>query len=720
MCMKKQTRLWFLLIAMHATLWCLPQSKSTGMNTALISLLQERNAPGFTCDLLVQGHMHLLNNHEASYGYTVNYFYGDIASIHCNINTVPLLLQAGIISYAEYIPAHKQLLNDTMVYRNRIKPVKVWTSPLPQAYNGEGILMGLIDSGLDFKHGDFKDSLGKTRVLYLWDQNPASGSAVPQPYNYGIEWTKNQMDNNQCSHLDLAYYGHGTHVTGIAAGNGKASGRYEGIAAKSPIIMVALNFNKAGPTTADALHYIFTKAAALNLPCVVNASVGDYYGSHDATDLEAKLIENMLRNQPGRAMVAAIGNAGYVKYHVKTHPAAGDTAFTWFENNGSHYYWCYADTAQAKNFRVAFGVNSPNFNNISRTPFRNYNYALGTLKRDTLRNAAHQRIGILETSASINNYGVYELFVKINSDSSNVFWRVETTGSGSHHAWNFDFKSTTLPGTAQHPRMSKYAMPDTMYSMVSSFQCSEEVITVGNYVNMYGFVDVNNTYQPSGQKAGEIAFSSSSGPTRDGRTKPDIAAGGQYILSAMPAGLKTVLFNNSPYQLAPDTVHVIGGGSSAASPIVAGLAALYMQRHPSATNQQLRDAIRFCAYKDYYTGSNLPDYRWGFGKLDGKASMTCNETGVAVGIDAHEKNQITLFPNPFSEMLSVQKIPIETGEAAVYDLSGKCIYKTTFSGGRFDLPGSQIETNTCGLLLIRFSNGTSTFTTKAILERNQH
>lgn len=716
--MKKSLRLSLLVLTLLIKTTCLPQGNSTGMNTALITMLANRNTQNTVCDLLVQGNMHLLNTNQDTYGYKVNYAYGNIASINCNLQTISVLLNAGIITYAEYIRPHKQLLNDTMVYRNRIKPVKVWTSPLPQAYNGEGILMGLIDSGLDFKHGDFKDSLGKTRVLYIWDQVPASGSSVPQPFNYGIEWTKSQMDNNQCTHLDLAYYGHGTHVTGIAAGNGKASGKLEGIAAKSPIIMVALNFNKAGPTTADALHYIFTRAAALNMPCVVNASVGDYYGSHDATDLEAKLIENMLRNQPGRAMIAAVGNGGYVKYHVKTKPPANDTAFTWFENNGSHDYWCYGDTAQIRNLRMAVGVNSPNFNTIAHTPFRNYNYALGTLKRDTLRNANHQRIGIIESAASINTYGVYELYIKINSDSNNVFWRIETTGSGLHHAWNFDFKSSGLPTSAQHPRINKYAMPDTMYSIVSSFQCSEEVITVGNYVNMYGFVDVNNMYQPSGQKAGEIAFSSSSGPTRDGRTKPDIAASGQYLLSSMPAGLKTILFNNSPYQLAPDTVHVIGGGSSAASPIVAGLSALYMQRHPGTTNQQLRDAIRFCAFHDYYTGTNLPDYRWGFGKLDGKATMTCNESVIAVSLAAQSNHALRVFPNPFSEILQVTALPVQEGTVTIFDTNGTSIYKGHFSSAQFVLHSHQIPANVNGILLLRFSDGTQHFTTKAILVRN--
>src|SRR5690606_926764 len=156
------------------------------------------------------------------------------------------------------------------------------------AYNGEGILMGIIDTGVDFNHADFKDSLGNTRIKYLWDQKPTSGSTVPSPFGYGIEWTETQINMAQCTQSDMAYYGHGTGVAGIAAGNGLASGHHQGPASKSDLIVVALDFNKTGPTIADAVQYIFDKAIQIGKPCVINASLGDYYGSHDATDLQTQ------------------------------------------------------------------------------------------------------------------------------------------------------------------------------------------------------------------------------------------------------------------------------------------------------------------------------------------------------------------------------------------------------------------------------------------------
>jgi len=133
-------------------------------------------------------------------------------------------------------------------------------APLTQAYDGTGIIMGIIDTGIDFNHPDFKDASGNTRIQFIWDQNQISGSTIPMPYNYGIEWTAAQINASVCTHDDNANFGHGTHVSGTAAGNGSATGHFEGGAPKADLIVVALNFNNAtNPVFSDALSYIFQK-----------------------------------------------------------------------------------------------------------------------------------------------------------------------------------------------------------------------------------------------------------------------------------------------------------------------------------------------------------------------------------------------------------------------------------------------------------------------------
>lgn len=707
-------RLLFTLLFLSCML--LFRAQTTSLNNALKMRLEKQSLTGDQLTVLIKGDVIKLKSLQREGNYTFNYSSGDIASITCNSNGIAFMLQQKLIIYAELIESRNRPMNDTMVVRNRIKPVKTGISPLPQAYNGTGILVGLIDTGVDFNHGDFKDAQGNSRIRFLWDQVPVSGSSVPAPYNYGIEWTDAQINAGQCTHDDLGHYGHGTHVTGIAAGNGLANGTHEGCASKADIIMVALDFNRASPTIADAVQYIFSKATQLNKPCVINASVGDYYGSHDGTNLEAKAIDNMVTNISGRVMVASAGNAGNIKYHVKTQPTNGDTLFTWLNNGASSEdYYCYADTNDIKNLKISIGANRTNFFNLGRISFKNYNYALTSVQYDTLK-YNNNRLGIIKTSASINADGVYELLMHIDADTSNLVWRVESTGNGLHHAWNFDFVSAGLPTTAQYPAMPHYAMPDTFYTLVSGFQCSKEIITVANYINLNRYYDVNNTLQTLNVSTGAISANSSLGPTRDGRQKPDIAATGDNIFSCMALGMQANLIANLPTAVAPGSLHVGGGGTSASSPVVAGLAALYLQRYPLATNADVRNAITLCAYHDNFTGNHLPNYSWGYGKLDGKAALICGEdhtTGMQELISGNAA--IHYFPNPFTTSTSVTFDQIVQGHVYVYAQDGKLIFDDTFLSATYEIRGHAFK-NYTGLLFVKIVMPDNTFSFKLIKE----
>jgi subtilisin family serine protease len=667
--------------------------------------------------ILVQGDISKLIASQKDNNYKFNYASGNIASISCDLNTMSQLIEKKIISYAEFIEPRKTLMNDTMIVKNRIKAVKLGTAPLPMAYDGTGIVVGIIDSGTDFAHPDFKDALGNSRIKFLWDQVPLAGSTVPQPYNYGIEWTDTQINANQCTHNDLPHFGHGTHVSGIATGNGLANGTHHGVASKADIVVVALDFNKTGPTIADAVQYIFSKATLLGKPCVINASVGDYYGSHDGTDLEAKLIETMVQNVPGRVMVAAAGNAGNIKHHVKTQPLLNDTSFTWIKkNNSTLEYWCYADTNNIKNVQISVGANRNNNFNLGRIGFKNYNYGLTSIKSDTLRYNGNQ-IGIIKTSASINPYGVYELYIKILADTLNLKWRIESKGVGMHDAWNFDFISSGLPSSFSYPWITKYVMPDFNSTIVSSFQCLNDVITVANYVNINNYYDVTGTLQSwaalnPGENVNNLAASSSWGPTRDNKQKPDIAATGAGVFSAIALGMQANLIANAPQVIAQGSMHIQGGGTSAASPVVAGLAALYLQKNPTSTSIQVKNAITNCAYFDSYTGTNLPNYRWGYGKLDGFAAMTCIVTDVKQ--NNLNTNTISYFPNPFKDSVRFNFNKTLTGKIYIYSVDGKLIYEDILNGGSYELTSEKLNEKTNGLLFVRIVTETETNSFKLI------
>ena len=658
--------------------------------------------------ILVQGNIVKLKNNIENLNYRINYYAGNIASVTLDLISLSKLIENKTIAYAEFNEPHKQVMNDTMVIRNRIQGVKTGTPPLLQAYNGSGVVVGIIDTGTDWRHEDFKDAFGNTRIKFIWDQNIPNGPSTPQPYNYGVEWTAAQINASVCTHDDATGNSHGTHVTGIAAGNGMATGKFEGCAPKADIIVVALNFNLPGPTIADAVQYIFSKATAMGQPCVINASVGDYYGSHDGTDLEAKLIENMVKNIPGRVMVAAAGNAGLARFHTKTIPSLNDTTFTWMKNaNADLYYWCYADTQQIKNVRINIGANRNNYFNLGSIGFKNYNYGLLSLQTDTLKFNGN-RIGIVKTSASINSYGVYELFVHVKADTANLLWRIESKGNGLHHAWNFDFVGANLPSLLQYPRMGKYVKPDTLYSIVSSFQCLEDITTVANYNNLSNYYDVNNVLQSTGKTGGSRFPDSSIGPTRDGRQKPDIAATGHGVFAALCKSLQANFLVNIPQFLSPGGKHVFGTGTSAASPVVAGFAALFLQYYPNATSFQVKKVITNCAYTDGFTGNLMPDYAWGYGKLDGVAAMQC---GILTGKNEAMINDISVnyFPNPFNDKVNIKFKSEVNGEIYVYTSEGKLIFEDKVSANTYELKSDNFNYN--GLLFIRVvsANGNISF-----------
>ncbi len=693
-------------------------SQNTGLNNAL-RLRLDAGHQFMRYTVLVQGNVTKLISAQKQFNYTFNYSAGNIASISCDLITVSKLIENKLISYAEFIEPGKTTMNDTMVVKNKIKPIKLGTTPLTMPYDGTGIVVGIIDSGTDFNHPDFKDNAGNSRIKFLWDQVPVSGSSIPQPYNYGIEWTDAQINANQCTHNDLPHYGHGTHVCGIATGNGLANGTHQGVASNADIVVVALDFNKTGPTIADAVQYIFSKATALGKPCVINASVGGYQGSHDGTDLEAKLIYNMIHNVPGRVMVAAAGNAGNIKHHVKTQPPLNDTSFTWIKNSSATVeYWCYADTNNIKNVQISVGANRNNNFNLGRIGFKPYNYGLTTLQTDTLKFNGN-RIGIIKTSASINADGVYELYLKIMADTLNLKWRIESKGVGLHDAWSFDFISSGLPSVSAYPFISKYVMPDVNSTMVTSFQCLTDVITVANYTNIDAYYDVNGTLQSwaalnPGENVNDIAASSSWGPTRDNKQKPDITATGAGVFSTMALGMQANLIANAPQVVAQGSFHVQGGGTSAASPVVAGFAALYLQKYPTATGLNVLNAITTCGhYADSFTGTSLPNYRWGYGKLDAFAAMTCLLTNVP---EQKITGNVQYSPNPFTDKVTIDFKKVLTGKIFVYAIDGKLLYEDVINGESYSLSSAKLNVKTNGLLFVRIITPTENMAFKLIKE----
>ena len=524
-----------------------------------------------------------------------------------------------------------QALNDTTREIHFVDQVHQGIS-LPQGYTGKDVIIGYIDTGLDFNHPDFIDSLGKTRVLRYWDHT-IPGPNSPMPYGYGQLWDSSEINNGTCTSLDQN--NHGTTVTGTGSGNGRANGTNMGMAPNSNIVIVEAKLGGANWTLsiADAIDYIFKVADTLNMPAVVNISLGTYLGSHDGNDPASDLIENLLDEKPGRLVVCAGGNSGAQgKYHQHG-IASVDTSFVWFLNNPSNqvapnsiYFDLWADDDQIANLNFAMGADNPlTYNQSGRTAFFNAQATANTTIFDTIYNANDDRIATVEYYTELIDDAYHMEVLVTNIDSTNYLFRFMSAGSGEYDLWSGLFMGlnqmvTTLPSPAQMPEIIHYQLPDSLQTIVSSWACSEKVITVANSHGRVGHINRNyEPYVPTDlTPRGKLSPNSSKGPNRLNIQKPDISASGDITLSAGPIAL----LQNPGANTSIDSGgwHVRNGGTSMASPVVAGIAGLYFERCRFASYQDFRNDIIATAFTDQYTGT-VPNYAYGHGKIDAHELM---------------------------------------------------------------------------------------------------
>lgn len=600
------------------------------------------------------------------------------------------LLERSALNYVSLSPNTGVPLNDLMVSNNNVLPIHQGISPLNNSLKGDGVIMGVIDTGIELNHPDFLNEDGTTRILRLWDHTFIHDEEhIPEPYGYGTLWTKEEIDAGEAIHEDqAAWFGHGSTVTGTACGNGNALDAYSGVAPNSDMVIVSFDFgtNDFLTRVVHSIEYIFQYADEQGKPCVINTSVGQYYGSHDALDPQALYIDSLLEAQAGRLIVAAVGNSNSLDpYHLHVE-LEEDTAFTWFEAESSLsvggsgvFFELWADTSEFSVLEFKMGADRRTGTVEARgtSPYVHYSEAVGQILAQPILNDSSDVLGIAQYWAQLRGAQV-QLQVFISApDSSQYDFRFQTKGTGSYDVWTTSSFGTSdmiqedqLPIESEFPEIQHYQAPDRDIHMVDSWTCSDKVVTVANYMNRVDYPNYSGGTTTIEGTQGDISITSSAGPTRDGRQKPDLAATGSVTLSSGNFPMLEYLIANEPFKVAPGGMHFRNGGSSMASPVVAGIAALYLQQCPLATWSDFKQAVNSTTAVDGYTGA-VPNGYWGMGKVNGFGALASDALMVEVVQDGDSLHASGGFAYQWYQ----DAVPIFGATASSLNLQGMGTYQ---------------------------------------------
>lgn len=571
---------------------------------------------------------------------------GDIASAqvtYASLERIATSASFGEIEGARTVAVQ----HDSSMRANRADLVRQQVGQSWQGTAGQGVLIGVVDTGIDFRHEDFLDPQGRTRVLGLWDQT-RSGNP-PAGFNYGFYCSREAIEralpvlvnSPDCPQADTN--GHGSHTAGSAAGDGSSAGagnsfQYAGVAPLADLLIV-----KGGNGTflenqvVDALNWLEVQARQFNRPMVVNLSFGGQFGAHDGTRLYEEVIDRLSR--PGFIVVVSSGNEGANNnlrdaqgnpitdplrlIHATGQTIPGSTREFTFEIPSYTAFFGECNDGLSFSFwqkpvdRVAITVVRPGGSEFTVQPGLTgaQDHAFGNIYIDNGAGGPRPQNGDIEGLIQINDCGAGRGHPAVGS------WKIRiATLSGSGQSYHMWMESNFLGGGA----IARGSIGFDNRYVVGSPGNARSAITVGAYVTRLCWPSISGQVcLNSREQLGDLARFSSGGPTRDGRMKPEITAPGLVIISVRSSNANQVLT-----RVTPDGQHFANQGTSMAAPQVAGAVALLLQANPTLTAADVKEIFSRTAARDPFTArvygtdpGATPSSWWGFGKLNVAAAL---------------------------------------------------------------------------------------------------
>ncbi|HWP51714.1 MAG TPA: S8 family serine peptidase [Clostridia bacterium] len=449
---------------------------------------------------------------------------------------------------------------------------------------GNGVLVAIIDSGIDYTHPDFRNQDGSSRILYLWDQSLEG--PPPTGFSKGQLFTKAELDAALQSSDPYRLVpsrdtiGHGTAVAGVAAGNGRASdGREAGAAPESELIVVKLERSGAiGFALSTAImrgvKFALDMALELERPVAINISNGTNEGAHDGNSLFEQYLNSVSERWKSVICVAS-GNEGSSGHHFQGIAAEKRTNYAEMvvgENVRSLYISLWKNFVDA----IEYELIAPSGQTTGNIP-----------ATQSVTITALDRVQVSVLYGQPNHYSSsQEVFFSLNAIGEAIpqgLWRLAYTGikvvDGRFDIW--------LPMTDAVTRQTAFLVPN-IQNTITIPATAYKVISVGAY---------NATLNTS------TDFSGRGMPYGRYGQKPDLVAPGVNVLSVKSGG---------GYDRFT--------GTSIATPFVTGSAALMLEwgnvkgNDPFLYGERIKAFLCRSAARSF--PRTYPNPEWGYGALN--------------------------------------------------------------------------------------------------------
>ena len=575
--------------------------------------------------------------------------------------------------------------------------------------DGSGVVVAMIERGIDYTHPDFIDAQGNTRIAYIYDMlNPAGASAPGNPYGIGTIFTRADIDAALDAGTPLGStdrFGHGTACTGIAAGDGSGmpGAPYRGAAPGATIIAVKVNHDafpagggiagQAGFYNPDflpvALQFVKDKSLELGLPSVALINLGSIGGPTDGSSAISRAMEEF--GGPGRILVCGVGDDGGAPNRAADTVALNDTSFLQIRKGSAGNLrlevWYSGDD------RLTVSIQKPDGSVYGPLPAPGNNATSATASQTGI---TYYHRGADQDFNNSDN-GQRQILIDFSGDTGTYVVRLRggLITDGSYFA-------SLNPSTYSSPnRFLTHVYPG---ASINDFASAYNIIVPTDYVYDTTYVDLDGIFRARGGQGavGDLWIGSSAGPTLDGRLGVDIAVPGELSVGAYSPDTYYSLFRFNMME-GSNGLYGLQNAVSGAAPTLTGMIALMLEVNPVLNTEDVRTILHQTARQDAFTGA-VPNAAWGHGKLDALAAIQATYNTLGVGEELRELPALAFSPNPASGTVQYQWLdaPEAGAVATLCDLQGRELARLALSasGGEWELPSLAP-----GLYLIRTDAG---------------